>query len=428
MIDTFSIKNVLSIEQAKCLLESIGGMTPQNYIFTFIGRVTPWAIETEPEYPFDDISDYIQTWKDIISLKRVQTTDMTLAIRKIVWTSGTVYEMYDDQNINIFESDFYVLTSNNKVYKCLDNNGGVASTEEPDSTSLTPFTTSDGYKWQLMYDLTSSMMAQWNDTHLLPIKEVHTDDSSVQWNIQSNAVAGTIDAIKVVEGGSGYLSVPTVTIIGDGTGATATAILSDGSVSRVIITNRGSGYTHAEISISGNAVLRPVISPIKGHGSNAVNELNGRYILVHSEFNKDELGTFPTDLKYRQIGLLMNPLLYGTSNKATDTAGINQMASITIDVDPSVFIKSEVIKNQTTDATAVFATYKNNTIKIVSQKGSFNVGDNIIGLSSGITATITAVSNPYLELYSGSLIYVENREPIERKDTQTETYRLGIAF
>lgn len=428
MIDTFSIKNILSIEQAKWLLNSISGVTPQNYIFSFIGKVTPWSIETEPDYPFDDINDYIKTWKDIISLKRIQLTDMTLAIKKIVWTSGTIYEMYDDKNINLFESSFYVFTSNNKIYKCLDNNKGIASTEEPDSSSLSPFTTADGYKWQLMFDISSSTLTFWQDSMLIPAKELTVDDSSVQWNVQSNAIPGTIDAIKVENAGSGYLSVPSVNITGDGTGATATAILNGNVISKIVITNRGSGYTYANVSITGNAILRAIISPINGHGSSVINELNGRYILVHSEFNKDETLTFPTDLKYRQIGLLMNPLLFGTSDKATDTAGILQMASITIDVDPSLMMSAEVIQNQTNNSTAVFATSTGNTINIVSQNGTFNIGDSIIGLSSGITATISAVSDPYLELYSGSLLYVENREPIERKPTQTETYRLGIAF
>jgi len=57
---------------------------------------------------------------------------------------------------------------------------------------------------------------------------------------------GTVSAISVDDGGSGYTSQPTVTISGGGgTGATATATISGGVVTAVTITNAGTGYTSA---------------------------------------------------------------------------------------------------------------------------------------------------------------------------------------
>ena len=52
------------------------------------------------------------------------------------WSNGTVYDMYDD-NIsssntttsgasNIYDSSFYFMTSDYRVYKVLDNNDGAA--------------------------------------------------------------------------------------------------------------------------------------------------------------------------------------------------------------------------------------------------------------------------------------------------------------
>ena len=51
--------------------------------------------------------------------------------------------------------------------------------------------------------------------------------------------------------GLNYTSTPTVTITGDGTGATAEAIIVNGTVNRIIVTNRGIDYSRAIISISG---------------------------------------------------------------------------------------------------------------------------------------------------------------------------------
>lgn len=55
---------------------------------------------------------------------------------------------------------------------------------------------------------------------------------------------GRVTAIPVANGSSGYLSAPTVTITGGGgTGATATATLTNGVVTAITVTNGGTGYT-----------------------------------------------------------------------------------------------------------------------------------------------------------------------------------------
>ena len=53
---------------------------------------------------------------------------------------------------------------------------------------------------------------------------------------------GVLTGITVTNGGSGYLAAPNVTIVGNGAGAEATAVLSGGVVSSVTVTNGGSGY------------------------------------------------------------------------------------------------------------------------------------------------------------------------------------------
>jgi hypothetical protein len=76
-----------------------------------------------------------------------------------------------------------------------------------------------------------------------------------------------VTSIEITNGGSGYLIAPTVTITGDGSGATAIATIVNGRVDSITVTNRGSGYTRALISISGGS----------GYGATAIGVLDAKF-------------------------------------------------------------------------------------------------------------------------------------------------------
>jgi hypothetical protein len=60
-----------------------------------------------------------------------------------------------------------------------------------------------------------------------------------------------VDSIAIVNPGINYTSAPTVTISGDGSGATAVATFGGGRIKEIVVTNKGSNYTRATVSISG---------------------------------------------------------------------------------------------------------------------------------------------------------------------------------
>ena len=77
-----------------------------------------------------------------------------------------------------------------------------------------------------------------------------------------------VSEMEVTNGGSGY-STATVTISGDGQGATAMAVLTSGAVSSINMTDHGIGYSRASVSISGDgtgATARALVepSPVQG--------------------------------------------------------------------------------------------------------------------------------------------------------------------
>ena len=76
---------------------------------------------------------------------------------------------------------------------------------------------------------------------------------------------GYVKTITVVNGGTGYTGIPTVTVNGVGSGATATATVTSGAVTAIAITNAGSGYENGTtVTITGgggsNATARVILA------------------------------------------------------------------------------------------------------------------------------------------------------------------------
>lgn len=80
-----------------------------------------------------------------------------------------------------------------------------------------------------------------------------------------------VESIAVLNPGFGYQSPPTVTIMGDGTGATATAVISGGTIQSITVDNAGSGYTSAL------AMITPADGDTTGQLGAAVVNLEGRF-------------------------------------------------------------------------------------------------------------------------------------------------------
>lgn len=62
--------------------------------------------------------------------------------------------------------------------------------------------------------------------------------------------AGGVSSISIANQGFGYSKTPIVTIVGDGTGAEAYAVLNAGRVVSIVVTNPGLNYTQASVSIT----------------------------------------------------------------------------------------------------------------------------------------------------------------------------------
>ena len=68
---------------------------------------------------------------------------------------------------------FYVLNSDNNVYVCIDNNGGLPSTQEPTGTDTNEYTLGDNYIWKFLYAIPSNKI-KFLDSDTIPIVELKT--------------------------------------------------------------------------------------------------------------------------------------------------------------------------------------------------------------------------------------------------------------
>ena len=90
----------------------------------------------------------------------------------------------------------------------------------------------------------------------------------------------SVETISVINPGFGYTSTPTVTINGDGTGATAHAVLTgSGAISKIVVDNGGNGYTAAIVTITA------ADGDSTGQLAAAVANLSGRYGTLRTYYN-----------------------------------------------------------------------------------------------------------------------------------------------
>ena len=469
--------------------------------YLFVGKATAYTSGTtggsdsSPPTPSDSPSDTeFYAWDSMLAAKNVTSSDVSFSIPRRNWANGTTYDMYDDTvsssstatsgASNLYDSTFYFMTSDYRVYKVLDNNGGTAySGAEPTSTSTGPFALG-GYVLKYMYQVTTSEAAKYLTSDFIPV----SDDST----ISAAAVDGKIESLKVTAG-TGYTNgTYYAAVYGDGTsagtssGAIVRITVSGGTIQSFGLTagtdttihaggagytfgtvNLASGYTFSDSSLSSasgiggsGGSIEVVISPKNGHGNSAVTELGGHFVMTSTTLTQAENDDITTANDFRQVGLVVDPTNYGTSTVASASTRrqtfVVKASSVsgTFDTDEKITQATtgavgKVVEFDSTNQLLYFQQERFGDFGTNSTTGDHSVfeGTNVItGATSSATFTpsadsetitlannntITTVSgyvNPELQADSGNIVYLENRKPIQRDSDQTEDIKLIIEF
>lgn len=552
------LKNDVHNSIAEIVYNGILNRTSRPYFF--LGKTLSWdGGDIAPPTPNTSREYESETRSSIVGMRYVTISDVSFAIDRENWSSGTVYDMYDDRYSSEFpapsgaqdiaDAKMFVLTSDFNIYKCISNNYNQPSTVLPTGTPETAYIgpLADGYVWKYMGTLdevqrnkflTPDYLPVTNSTSgfyqsgiaLNPIKVsggsgyvannttviVQGDNGSpvnnavvtpvinpstgeitsltvedpgtgystasilittpdpgqaqgsgaqftaqidqgslVLSNVGASAIDGQLSFIYVNDGGSGYSQNTTVTISGDGSNATATAIIANGIITGIQLNNRGTGYTFATASITDSgggidAQTEVIISPVGGHGNNLVKEsfadTLGFQITTADEINQG----FTLENDYRQSGLIFDPdsfveegaqrnRFYGAYGSACYRVDIPN-ANLGSGIDITDFVLDQKIYNQTTGKYLVIiakedyevgASVVGVSLLLQSIDGSTpEVGDIYQDAESSNLFTIPAssVTNPTIDKFSGSMVFINNRTPFRKNIEQIVNLRTYIQF
>ena len=520
-----------------------------DFFYFFVGRTTEWDDEESPEVPVDSPRYANTSSRNMLFVKRIEKSDTVLMIPRINWVSGTVYDQYDDKYgeldangdayaansgaLSLKDSQFYVLTDDDHVYKCISNNNGADSTIKPQGTSTSAIETADGYIWKFMFKVEASDKIKFLTTEYIPVRKIAgsgdpefdvngeidtitltntgssyetaptviingdgigavatasvsggevtnisltnpgsgysfayitfsggggsgaaasvslgaTESGTVQEDVENAAIPGTVDRLEIVSGGIDYVDGDaTVSIIGDGSGAEAILDIDadDGSIISVTITNRGSGYTFADVTITGvegaGAEIIAVISPRAGHGANAQKELFATNVGFSVNLVNDNADLFLNN-DFRQIGVIKNPLVFDSNTNFQLTTGT--CCYVIQVLDPQNYALDDVITTdsggrfiviQKVDADndgTVESIYLLPIIPIITTSSRLtNVTQSIPNLviNTDVPVDVEALAEPEIDNTTGEIIYLDNREFIVRQQDQVEKIRAILKF
>jgi hypothetical protein len=458
-----------------------------NNFYLFVSRNIPWDNENIPPSPIDNYQYYNDIYSNIIALKKLTSADFSPVIKRVNWTSGTVYSMYrpnyttgnteyiNQSNTNyrypptltsdgysdlFYGSNFYVMNEFYQVYKCLyngqspDNPSGVASIVEPTGNSTTSIKTSDGYIWKYLYTIPTSYILKFLNDYYMPVPYPGTGFPQ-ETAVTSNAIPGAIESVVVKNKGQNYNNISKlVQVDGDwnsnsGTNASVTITTSGGQISSAIVSGKGSKYTFGSITLpiefgtGTSGSLEVIISPKNGHGYNSFEELGAYKLMINSQISYNQDTQFPIDCSYRQIGLLTNPYNYGSTTISTGNSLVGTSSMTFSSTNNINFVSGENIIQTVGSGTTAYGTVvswngQTQVLKYYQDRFNNSSSSNLIlfsgtnsvfGITSGaIGNSPNNYTNSSIDKNSGKILFISNEEATYRSPNQTENIKLVIEF
>jgi len=252
MASSITSKN-LSFAIANRFIDSFVPTSIYGVGYVYISHPLPWANEASPDIATDTYFSEREIWDGMIAAKKITSNDVEYVIPRNTWSANVFYRQYDDtieleeltsanasQNLN----PFYVINSENNVYKCLSNGASSLTNEEPSGENLASngvISTSDGYIWKYLYNVDVSNKFLSNNWIPVP-----TSVADLEYSASSNVtVQGELTTIVIEDSGSGYID-STVQVAAFNTACSILTVSGAADFSNTIFVN---------MSVSGNGIV-----------------------------------------------------------------------------------------------------------------------------------------------------------------------------
>lgn len=250
------------------------------------------------------------------------------------------------------------------------------------------------------------------------------------------------DPITGYKTGSAYtVADTTVTITGDGTGATAKPIIVNGSIVAIELTNRGIGYqreaivtitpAHIVNSVDVGAKARAILGPSGGHGSNATKEFNSNSILFYSVLSDERIHGIPNLNDYRQFGVIKNPVRYGETARITATTATSAwLVTASSTINTLNFNKDDELQQ---GGAEIYQIIDISGTKMILQSFSqitptASTFVNITVPRNGNTLDAITITQPEVDKFSGELLFIDNKLPFVVTQDQMIAFRTLLNF
>ena len=428
-----------------------------NNYYVSVGRPIDWnGTDTAPT-PTNAIRTIRDAQYNMTAIKNVEAH--SFVIPRYSWSLGAIYQAYNDNSVGHPTNSFYVITDENNIYVCLEAGEtalgqSVTSTVKPTGTLTTAFETADGYVWKFLYSVGALRASQFLSANFMPVTKFGPFDSDdaadhvEQVGIQNAASPGEVVGYQVTSGGSGYTTVPTVEVIGNGVAANATATISGGAVTKINVKDsdgnkaHGRNFTQAYVKITGGngsgAVARPIIGPAAGFGADPRDDLKATAMMFTAKPAGDEGSNWVIGNDFRQVTLVKNIEIPDSDALYTGVTG-NAMRRMKFSNISSSFSADKTILGSTSLANAYVVKSDSDEVWYIQDSDTkfepFVEGEVISETdgsgagtldASGVDGDSFAYINGDVDISTGEVMYIDNRAAIQRSADQTEDIKIII--
>ena len=427
------------------------------------GRTSDWNSSTtnNPVDNFQHLSHYRDT---SLFGKKITAENARRVIRKIEWFSNNQYDMYRHdygQNniapvskaLKLYDANYYVITSDFKVYICIENGTSgpdptvSRSTIEPTHTDPAPALLADGYKWKYLFKVSPSDIIKFDSTEFIVVPnnwETTTDSeiAVIRDGGNSDENDNQIRTVYIENGGTGYGTGTgsfTASILGDGSGGEVSITTdTNGVITGVQVTQGGKGYTYGIVDLSSSSgsgsKLIPIIPPSKGHGYDIYKELGTDRVLLYARFDSSTKD-FPVDTKFAQVGIIKNPEQFAGTGVTFTGNTFSSLFAVGLTTSRTVTIGERITQDQgnNVEARGYVASFdKETNILKFYQDRSLCFGNEVDQTqhpnTAGITTFISGENPPPITFQSGGSIGINTAVDGSVMTINSKQINLGVTF